>query len=97
MRHWDRYVGLAHADCEILTSVRSVVNIALLLHYAVVGEIRLLDGFTRNEAQIASVAPKLNCNVLESPERTNSSSIFEFGDSFLVAGLDNGGIGSSCP
>ena len=75
----------------------SVVDIALLLDYAVVGEMGLLDGFTRNEAQIVSIATKLNCNVPKSPERTNGSTIFEFGDSFLVAGLDNGGIGSSCP
>ena len=75
----------------------SVVDIALLLDYAVVGEMGLLDGFTRNEAQIVSVATKLSCNVRKSLERSDRSSILEFSDSFLVAGLDNGGIGSSCP
>ena len=97
MRNLYRNVSLAHADRQILTSVRSVIDIALLLDFAVIGEMSLLDGFTRNEAQIVSIATKLNCNVPKSPERTNGSTIFEFGDSFLVAGLDNGGIGSSCP
>ena len=60
MGHLYRYVGLAHAECEILTSVRSVVDIALLLDYAVIGEMSLLDVFTTNEAQIVSVATKLN-------------------------------------
>ena len=55
-----RNVSLAHADRQILTSVRSVIDIALLLDYAVIGEMSLLDVFTTNEAQIVSVATKLN-------------------------------------
>ena len=97
MRNLYRNVSLAHADREILTTVRSVIDIALLLDFAVIGEMSLLDGFTRNEAQIVSVATKLSCNVRKSLERSDRSSILEFSDSFLVAGLDNGGIGSSCP
>ena len=97
MRNLYRNVSLAHADREILTTMRSVIDIALLLDFAAVGEMSLLDGFTRNEAQIVSVATKLSCNVRKSLERSDRSSILEFSDSFLVAGLDNGGIRSSCP